>query len=88
MGRVVRVPALPCPAPLQPPFSLLTPAGLPCPVPGLFRWVSTTIARWDPADPRGWPTDLDCVLQWAQGYTGYDGAGRAGQGRLGDGGGL
>ncbi|KXZ55787.1 hypothetical protein GPECTOR_2g1337 [Gonium pectorale] len=47
-------------------------AGGACPVPGKFRWVTTTIARFDP--DVDWPTDLDCSLVWNTGLTSYDGA--------------
>eukprot|EP00798_Chlamydomonas_sp_ICE-L_P016462 gene16462-22683_t len=40
-------------------------------VPGKFRWVTTTIARWDV--DLDWPTDLNCSLQWNDKLTSYDG---------------
>eukprot|EP00798_Chlamydomonas_sp_ICE-L_P007932 gene7932-1146_t len=48
------------------------PFTLTCPlIPGKFRWVTTTIARWD-VDV-DWPTDLNCSLQWNDTLTSYDG---------------
>eukprot|EP00775_Hariotina_reticulata_P009988 gene9988-10143_t len=43
-----------------------------CAVPGLFRWVTTNIARWDPMI--SWPTDLDCSFQWNTKLKTFDGA--------------
>jgi hypothetical protein len=39
--------------------------------PGKFRWVTTTIARWDP--DQEWPTDLGCSLALNTSLTTYDG---------------
>ncbi|KAJ9521696.1 hypothetical protein QJQ45_015384, partial [Haematococcus lacustris] len=39
--------------------------------PGRFRWVTTTIARWDP--DQDWPSDLDCTLLLNTSLTTYDG---------------
>ena len=52
---------------LQWPFSLS------CPQPGKFRWVTTSIARFDPDED--WPTDLDCTLAWDRGLASWDGEG-------------
>jgi hypothetical protein len=43
-----------------------------CPVPGMFRWVTTNIARWDPSI--AWPTDLDCEFTWNTAMKTFDGA--------------
>ncbi|GIL54024.1 hypothetical protein Vafri_9574 [Volvox africanus] len=48
------------------------PFSLSCPVPGKSRWVTTSIARFDP--DVDWPTDLDCTLIWVTTLTAYDGA--------------
>ncbi len=42
-------------------------------MPGKVRWVTTTIARFDP--DVDWPTDLDCSFKWNKGLTSYDGEG-------------
>lgn len=42
-----------------------------CSVPGLFRWVTTNIARWDPTIE--WPTDLDCSFEWNTALKSFDG---------------
>lgn len=52
------------PAP-QRPFSL------DCNVPGLFRWVTTTTARFDTVEE--WPTDLNCTFTWNTSLVTYDG---------------
>ncbi|KXZ56112.1 hypothetical protein GPECTOR_2g994 [Gonium pectorale] len=44
---------------------------LSCPMPGKLRWVTTTIARFDPN--MDWPTDLECNLVWNTSLTSYDG---------------
>lgn len=41
-------------------------------VPATQRWVTTNIARFDPAVP--WPSDLSCTLQWNASLTSWDGA--------------
>ncbi|KAK9809200.1 hypothetical protein WJX72_011244 [[Myrmecia] bisecta] len=41
-------------------------------IPGDWRWVTTYIARWDPAVD--WPTDLNITLNWNTNLTAYDGA--------------
>jgi hypothetical protein len=46
------------------------PFSLSCPVPGRYRWVTTTIFRFDPDGD--WPTDLDCELVWNTALTSYD----------------
>ncbi|KAG2452414.1 hypothetical protein HYH02_002657 [Chlamydomonas schloesseri] len=48
------------------------PFRLSCGVPGRFRWVSTTTARWDP--DVDWPPDLSCGLRWNTSLRAYDGA--------------
>jgi hypothetical protein len=40
-------------------------------VPGKSRWVTTSIARFDP--DLDWPTDLDCQLVWSAQLISYDG---------------
>ncbi|KAF8068259.1 hypothetical protein HT031_001946 [Scenedesmus sp. PABB004] len=51
----------------------LSPFTVDCPgVPGALRWVTTNIARWDPAI--NWPTDLDCAVTWNVGLKTFDGA--------------
>uniref|UniRef100_A0A383WAS0 EGF-like domain-containing protein n=1 Tax=Tetradesmus obliquus TaxID=3088 RepID=A0A383WAS0_TETOB len=50
----------------------LVPFKVNCPVPGMFRWVTTNIARWDPSI--AWPTDLDCELSWNTAIKTFDGA--------------
>ncbi|KAF8063719.1 hypothetical protein HT031_003574 [Scenedesmus sp. PABB004] len=51
----------------------LVPFSLTCgSVPGRLRWVTTSIARWDPAID--WPTDLDCALAWNAALETFDGA--------------
>eukprot|EP00878_Enallax_costatus_P008876 GHUV01009278.1.p1 GENE.GHUV01009278.1~~GHUV01009278.1.p1 ORF type:complete len:812 (+),score=180.05 GHUV01009278.1:182-2617(+) len=55
----------------EPPKSLV-PFTITCPVPGLFRWVTTNIARWDPTIQ--WPTDLDCKFEWNTALKSFDGA--------------
>ncbi|KAG1668837.1 hypothetical protein FOA52_004932 [Chlamydomonas sp. UWO 241] len=47
------------------------PFNLTCNAPGRFRWVTTTIARFDPT--QDWPTDLDCTLVWNTNLTTHDG---------------
>ncbi|GFH16881.1 EGF-like domain-containing protein, partial [Haematococcus lacustris] len=54
----------------RPPFSLSCPSSSKSP-PGRFRWVTTTIARWDP--DQEWPSDLDCTLLLNTSLTTYDG---------------
>ncbi|GFH15938.1 A2M domain-containing protein, partial [Haematococcus lacustris] len=54
----------------RPPFSLSCPSSSKSP-PGRFRWVTTTIARWDP--DQDWPSDLDCTLLLNTSLTTYDG---------------
>jgi len=49
----------------------LVPFNINCPVPGLFRWVTTSIARWDPTID--WPPDLNCEFKWNTGLKAYDG---------------
>ncbi|GLI68394.1 hypothetical protein VaNZ11_012780 [Volvox africanus] len=56
----------------QPRVQQKLPFSLSCPVPGRFRWVTTSIARFDPNVD--WPTDLDCTLNWVTTLTAYDGA--------------
>ncbi|GIL86136.1 hypothetical protein Vretimale_13856 [Volvox reticuliferus] len=56
----------------QPRAQQKLPFSLSCPMPGKFRWVTTSIARFDP--DVDWPTDLDCNLNWATALTTYDGA--------------
>ncbi|GFR52004.1 hypothetical protein Agub_g14427 [Astrephomene gubernaculifera] len=47
------------------------PFQLSCRMPGKTRWVTTTIARFDPdAD---WPSDLACDLRWNTSLETYDG---------------
>ena len=41
------------------------------PVPGRFRWVSTTIARFDPSS--SWPPELDLTLSLKPGLASYTG---------------
>lgn len=48
------------------------PFTLNCNTSGRFRWVTTTIARFD-VDSPGWPTDLNCSLLWNTFLTTYDG---------------
>ncbi|KAF6250306.1 hypothetical protein COO60DRAFT_896848 [Scenedesmus sp. NREL 46B-D3] len=50
----------------------LVPFKVNCPVPGMFRWVTTNIARWDPSI--AWPTDLDCEFTWNTALKSFDGA--------------
>jgi hypothetical protein len=50
---------------------LQVPFKLNCPVPGMFRWVTTNIARWDPSI--AWPTDLDCEFEWNTAMKTFDG---------------
>ncbi|GLI68405.1 hypothetical protein VaNZ11_012792 [Volvox africanus] len=57
---------------LDPANHSMLPFSLSCPVPGRFRWVTTSIARFDP--DVDWPTDLDCTLNWVTTLTAYDGA--------------
>jgi hypothetical protein len=40
-------------------------------VPGALRWVTTSIARWDPLVE--WPPDLTCKLVWNKELKTYDG---------------
>lgn len=42
-----------------------------CAQPGRFRWVTTTIARYDP--DAVWPTDLNCTFQWNLQLISHDG---------------
>ncbi|GBF96122.1 hypothetical protein Rsub_08870 [Raphidocelis subcapitata] len=49
----------------------MVPFNLSCGVPGLSRWVTTTIYRFDPAVD--WPTDLDCPFTWNAGLKTFDG---------------
>lgn len=51
--------------PRQVPFTLS------CPMPGRFRWVTTTIARFDPEVQ--WPSDLSCTFKWNSALITYDG---------------
>mmetsp|Transcript_14647 Transcript_14647/g.36469 ORF Transcript_14647/g.36469 Transcript_14647/m.36469 type:complete len:2268 (-) Transcript_14647:639-7442(-) len=53
------------------PFSLACAGGAAVP-PGKFRWVTTTIARWDP--DVDWPTDLACTFAFNTSLVAYDGA--------------
>lgn len=46
------------------------PFTLTCDVPGKYRWVTTTIFRFDPDST--WPTDLDCEMVWNTRLTTYD----------------
>lgn len=50
---------------------LQVPFNLSCPMPGKFRWVTTTIARFDPNVD--WPTDINCTLDFNKELTTYDG---------------
>lgn len=43
-----------------------------CAVPGLGRWVTTSIYRFDAS--MDWPTDLDCLFKWNTGLKTFDGA--------------
>lgn len=62
--------ATPCPhSPCKVPFTLG------CPVPGMARWVTTSIYRFDPSV--NWPTDLACVFKWNAGLKTFDGAWQA-----------
>ena len=51
---------------------LKTPFRLSCGVPGKARWVTTSIARFDP--DVDWPSDLDCSFVWNAALRAYDGA--------------
>lgn len=50
----------------------MVPFTLSCSVPGLTRWVTTTIYRFDPLID--WPADLDCTLKWNTALKTFDGA--------------
>ncbi|GBF96123.1 hypothetical protein Rsub_08871 [Raphidocelis subcapitata] len=50
----------------------MVPFNLSCNLPGLSRWVTTTIYRFDPAVD--WPTDLDCRFSWNAGLKTFDDA--------------
>lgn len=54
------------------------PFTLGCPVPGLSRWVTTTIFRFDPLID--WPADLDCALKWNTALKTFDGGCLGGMG--------
>jgi hypothetical protein len=47
------------------------PFTLGCGVPGLSRWVTTTIFRFDPLID--WPADLACELKWNAALKSFDG---------------
>ncbi|PNH04504.1 hypothetical protein TSOC_009336 [Tetrabaena socialis] len=48
------------------------PFRLTCGVAGKLRWVTTSIARFDPEED--WPPDLECSLKWVASLTAWDGA--------------
>ncbi|KAI8474281.1 MAG: hypothetical protein J3K34DRAFT_375003 [Monoraphidium minutum] len=50
----------------------MVPFTLGCPVPGLGRWVTTTIYRFDASVE--WPPDLDCAFKWNTALKTFDGA--------------
>ncbi|KAI8474284.1 MAG: hypothetical protein J3K34DRAFT_456831 [Monoraphidium minutum] len=50
----------------------MVPFTLGCPVPGLGRWVTTTIYRFDASIE--WPPDLDCAFKWNTALKTFDGA--------------
>jgi hypothetical protein len=49
-----------------------TPFTTTCGVPGRMRWVTTSIARFDPSVE--WPPDLRCAFRWNAALEAYDGA--------------
>lgn len=53
------------------PAAGLVPFRLTCGVPGRLRWVTTSIARFDPSVE--WPPDLDCAFEWSLGLRSWDG---------------
>ncbi|PNH06151.1 hypothetical protein TSOC_007503 [Tetrabaena socialis] len=48
------------------------PFRLTCGVAGKLRWVTTSIARFDPDED--WPPDLECSVKWVASLTAWDGA--------------
>ncbi|GIM02181.1 hypothetical protein Vretimale_7087 [Volvox reticuliferus] len=49
----------------------VVPFQLSCNWPGTFRWVTTSIARYDPSE--SWPSDLQCDVIWNTALRTYDG---------------
>lgn len=49
----------------------LVPFTLSCSTPGRLRWVTTSMARFDPSVD--WPTDLSCNFQWNTKLRSWDG---------------